>query len=195
VFTIRQPTRSSLDAFLVRAQAQRFSYPEIGATFGTLPTDYIVDHNRLRLGSGNVAFLAAISALRAWEMFNLGWVRMVPRNAPIEVGTTVAVVAHHFGLWSRSASRIVYLIQEERRFGFAYGTLEQHVEQGEERFSVEWSVEDDSVTYDILAFSKPKQWQARLGMPVTRMLQKRFARDSMAAMKRAVQGQTWVNPT
>ena len=73
---------------------------------------------------------------------------------------------------------------QNARFGFAYGTLPDHVERGEERFTIEWQA-DDSVWYDIYAFSRPKHPLARLGFPVTRMLQKRFARDSLAVMKAA----------
>jgi uncharacterized protein (UPF0548 family) len=80
---------------------------------------------------------------------------------------------------------VVYLIDEGeslKKFGFAYGTLASHVERGEERFTIEWQKEDDSVWYDILAFSKPNKFVVKLGFPVTRMLQKRFARDSLAVM-------------
>ena len=49
---------------------------------------------------------------------------------------------------------------------------------------MEWQ-EDDSVWYDILAFSRPNHFLARLGYPIVRRLQRRFARDSAAAMKRA----------
>lgn len=73
-----------------------------------------------------------------------------------------------------------------KRFGFAYGTLSEHAESGEERFTVEWHEQDDAVWYDILAFSRPQQLLARLGYPFARRLQKRFARDSAAAMLRAV---------
>jgi len=48
----------------------------------------------------------------------------------------------------------VYVIDETvpvRRFGFAYGTLPAHVEQGEERFSVELHA-DGAVWYDLRAF-------------------------------------------
>lgn len=48
------------------------------------------------------------------------------------------------------------------RFGFAYGTLPGHVESGEERFQIEWHRSDDSVWYDILAFSRPNHPLARL---------------------------------
>ena len=72
------------------------------------------------------------------------------------------------------------------RFGFAYGTLDDHMETGEERFSVEFRREDDSVWYDLFAFSRPRHPLARVGRPISRMLQRRFARDSLAAMTRAV---------
>lgn len=186
IFTLSEPSPQAIDRFLLRAKDQSFSYPEIGSTRGRIPAGYTVDQNRITLGSGSETFRRAAAAIRAWEMFKVGWARLHPHNAPIEAGTTVEVVVHHFGLWSRNACRIVYLIEEERRFGFAYGTLEQHAECGEERFSLEWSAKDDSVVYEVLAFSTPGRWQTRIANPLARMLQKRFARDSMAAMKRAV---------
>jgi uncharacterized protein (UPF0548 family) len=101
----------------------------------------------------------------------------------------VVVIARLFGLWWLNACRIVYLVDEPgpvQRYGFAYGTLPEHAESGEERFTVEWHEQDDAVWYDILAFSRPQQLLARLGYPLTRRLQKRFARDSATAMQRAV---------
>ena len=78
------------------------------------------------------------------------------------------------------------VVDEPRKFGFAYGTLPDHAESGEEKFIVEWNEADDAVCYDILAFSRPNQFLARLGYPLIRRLQKRFAQDSAAAMKRGV---------
>jgi len=72
------------------------------------------------------------------------------------------------------------------RFGFAYGTLPDHAGSGEERFLVEWDTDDDSVWYDILAFSRPRHFLARLGYPWMRRAQKPFGRQSAAAMRRAV---------
>jgi uncharacterized protein (UPF0548 family) len=131
----------------------------------------------------------AKSALERWEHFRLGWVETWPLETPIQAGQVVAVIARLFCLWLVNACRIVYLVNEEgpvERYGFAYGTLPEHVESGEERFTVEWHEADDAVWYDILAFSRPQQLLARLGYPLTRRLQKRFARDSAAAMQRAV---------
>lgn len=72
-----------------------------------------------------------------------------------------------------------------RRFGFAYGTLPAHVEEGEERFCIELH-DDGTVWYDLRAFSRPRYWPVRLGKPLARRLQRRFARESQAAMYHAV---------
>jgi uncharacterized protein (UPF0548 family) len=181
MFLIRRPTQKIIEAFLLKQAGSGFSYSEVGATKSAPPGSYTVDHNRIRIGRGREAFERGKENIRRWQMFNLGWVDLFPRNAPIIAGTTVAPVVRHFGFWSLNACRIVYVIQEPRRFGFAYGTLREHAEKGEERFSIEWS-EDDSVYYDILAFSRPRQVPVRVALPLSRMLQKRFARDSMKAM-------------
>jgi uncharacterized protein (UPF0548 family) len=122
-------------------------------------------------------------------MFNIGWVTLCWPRAPIEIGQEVGILIPLFGLWSLNACRIVYTLDADnhaRRFGFAYGTLADHMESGEERFSVEWHRGDDSVWYDLFAFSRPRHSLARLGRPLSRSLQRRFARDSLQAMMRAV---------
>ena len=187
MFLLRQPSPEAIRRFISSQRDLPFSYPEVGATAGELPPGYIVDRNRIKLGTGKEAYERAIAALRNWKQFDLGWVRMVPPETPIEVGAVVAILTHHFGFWSLNACRVVYLIDEDgpvKKFGFAYGTLSSHVERGEERFTIEWHETDDTVWYDILAFSRPNQFLVKLGFPLARRLQKRFARDSLAVMAR-----------
>jgi uncharacterized protein (UPF0548 family) len=124
-------------------------------------------------------------------MFNMPWVRLYWPTAAIQVGTDVAVLVHHFGFYSLNACRIVYVVKEEgpvARYGFAYGTLAEHAERGEERFTVEWNRSEDKVCYDILAFSRPQKALAKMGYPLSRMLQRRFAQGSKAAMLEAASG-------
>jgi len=187
VFRIRKPDERAIARFLDSQRAVPFSYPETGATAHLPVPGYDVDHHRVQLGDGRVILERGIAAVRGWTMFDLGWVELHRRDTPIEVGATVAVLASCVAMWSLNAARIVYVVEEERRFGFAYGTLEDHVEQGEERFLVEM-FPDGSVWYDILALSRPRHWAARIGYPLTRSLQRRFARGSMEAMARAVLG-------
>ena len=187
MFLQRKPSEEVVRKFIASQQDLRFSYSAVGTTESKPPAGYKVDHNRIKLGAGEETYRRAVSALRDWRQFELGWVTIVPPGKLLEVGTTVAVQTKTFGFWSLNAARIVYLIEENQagnaRFGFAYGTLPDHVEDGEERFTVEWhKEEDDSVWYDIYAFSRPKHPLARLGFPITRMLQRRFVRDSLAVM-------------
>ena len=182
MFLVREPTDADVARFIASQRDLTFTYPEIGATNATPPSGYNVDHNRIQLGSGETTYRSAVDALKHWRHFELGWVGIVPRGVPVEVGATVAVKARAFGTWSLSACRVVYVIDEERRFGFAYGTLPDHVEKGEERFLIEW-LSDDTVWYDILAFSRPRHPLVRLSAPLARRLQKQFARDSLTQMK------------
>ena len=68
-------------------------------------------------------------------------------------------------------------------FAFAYGTVPSHIEQGEERFTIETPTTRCGL--DILAYSRPGSWLTYIGYPMTRRSQRRFARDSLAAMVRA----------
>ena len=181
MFFLKEPSDFTISTFIADQLDRTFTYSAVGATNGIPPHGFIVDHNRVQLGRGIQAYERAVSALKQWQQFDLGWLRIVPENVPLEVGATVAVKAHAFGTWSLNATRIVYVVNETERFGFAYGTLPDHVECGEERFLVEFHKED--VWYDILAFSKPQHPLVKMAYPFARMLQKRFARDSMERMK------------
>jgi uncharacterized protein (UPF0548 family) len=74
----------------------------------------------------------------------------------------------------------------QRVAGFAYGTLQDHAEAGEEIFEIAMSAETGEVTYRIRAVSRERALLAKLGFPVTRALQDRFRRDSVRAMLRFV---------
>ena len=186
---LREPPPAALDAFLAAQAKLGFTYPAVGATAAAPPPGYAVDRTRVRLGEGEDTFRAGRAALECWDQFRLGWVRPYPGDTPLLAGGVVAIVARVLGVWWANACRVVYAVDEDGpvcRFGFAYGTLPGHAESGEERFLVEWDRADDSVWYDVLAFSRPRHPLARLGYPLTRRTQRRFARDSAAAMLRAV---------
>lgn len=190
-YTFTKPSSNTIQQHLKHQSQVNFSYQDVGASRHpqTIPNKYTIDHNRIKLGEGKTVFEQAKIALKQWQMFNLGWVELCWSNAPIKVGTTVGVLAHVLGIWSLNCCRIVYLIDEDgpiTRFGFAYGTLADHAERGEERFSLEWYQKDDSVWYDILAFSQPNQFLSKVGYWYVRYLQKQFAADSKQAMMRAV---------
>ncbi len=193
MFLPSRPNTQEIDRFLAAQREANLSYTEVCATrnlnLRQAPSGYTLDHNRVCLGAGHRTFSRAVAALNTWRMFDTGLTEIYPPRAPVQVGQTVVVLAHHLGFYSLNACRIVYLIDETNgveRYGFAYGTLAEHGERGEERFMVEWHRSSDEVFYDLLAFSHPKHVLAVIGYPVSRMLQKRFARQSKSAMLDAV---------
>ncbi len=190
MYFISKPKPDEIRTFLSAQEDEPFSYAHVGASRGNPPDGYTVDKNRVRLGEGTECYARAVGAMRQWKMFEMPWIELCWSDAPIQEGSTVAVLVRHLGFWSLNASRIVYVIDEDgadKRFGFAYGTLRQHAERGEERFSVEFHAKDQSVWYDVCAFSRPG-FLARLGYPIARRMQKRFAVDSKLAMQRAAAG-------
>ncbi len=189
MLSLRKPSAESMQRFIMEQAPLNFSYSALGATATTPPAGYVVDRTRIKLGQGEAVFHLAKTALQHWEQFRLGWVEAWSPDTPIKTGEVVAVLGRAIGLWWLNACRVVYAVDEQgpiSKFGFAYGTLPGHVESGEERFLIEWNHADDSVCYDILAFSRPNHFLTRLGYPVVRRMQKRFGRDSAAAMLKAV---------
>jgi uncharacterized protein (UPF0548 family) len=188
LFRLREPSEQDVQGFISQQQHSNFSYPEVGASASDVPNGYNVDRNRVLLGEGEITWHRAREAIRGWRMFKMSWLRLYWPSTPIEVGATVAISVEHFGFHSLNAARIVYVVDDDGpiwRYGFAYGTLTEHAERGEERFTVEWNRSEDTVWYAILAFSRPQKTLAKLGYPMSRMLQRRFAEASKAAMAAA----------
>jgi len=187
--SLRRPSTETIRGFLTVQSKLGFTYTAVGATASLPPADYVVDHTRIKLGQGEEVFMKAKAALGRWQQFRLGWVEVWSPETPIQTGEVMAVIARNVGLWWLNACRIVYVVDEEepiQRYGFAYGTLPDHAETGEERFLVERDRASGEVWYDILAFSRPHLLLTRLGYPFVRRVQKRFAKASAAAMLRVV---------
>ena len=188
----RKPSDAFIRQFLAEQSQFDFSYNHVGDSFGDLPAGFVVDRTRVKLGQGETTFLAARKALAHWDQFRLNWVEARPETTPIRQGEMVAVLAKAICLWWLNACRIIQVIDqpgEVARFGFAYGTLPDHAATGEERFLVEWNRLDDSVWFDILAFSKPRHPLVKLGYPVVRLTQKRFGREATESLLKSIRQQ------
>ena len=189
MFFLSKPSENVVQHFLAAQESSRFSYSDVGESKGGAgPAGHAIDHCRVQLGVGIEAFERAKIAIGQWKMFAIPWVQLCWSDAPIRAGTNVAILLSHCGFWSLNAARIVYLVDDSgpcERYGFAYGTLLEHGERGEERFTVEFHTHDGTVWYDLFAFSRPGI-AARIAYPLARSLQKRFSVDSQRAMRDAV---------
>jgi uncharacterized protein (UPF0548 family) len=188
MFLARRPSAERIDRFLRESRDLPVSYNPIGIVKGDTALQDL-DEARVAIGRGKADFERAREALMTWRQFNIGWVETFPEHAPIVVGTEVAVLMRHLGFWSLNGCRVLYLVNgsdDVARFGFAYGTLTNHAEHGEELFEVFIDPRTDDVIYRIRASSWPQATLARIGQPIVRVLQARFRDQSAAAMKRAV---------
>jgi len=185
MFLARRPSREAIDHFLRDSLALPVSYGPIGVVNGDAPCRDL-DEAIVTIGRGRADFDRASAALMGWRQFEIGWVETFPCHPPVEVGTVVAVLIRHLGFWSLNGCRVLYTVDGIDRVGFAYGTLTNHAESGEELFDVILDPESDEVKYRIRGTSKPQAALASIGQPIVRVLQARFRRDSAMAMKRAM---------
>lgn len=187
MFLARRPNRNRIDRFISESKDLPLSYAPVGIVSRPTAGRHL-DELAVVVGQGQADFERARVALLAWKQFDIGWVETFPPRAPVAVGTVVAVLIRHLGFWSLNGCRIVYGVgsaDEITRFGFAYGTLTNHAESGEELFEVFIDPRTEDVVYRIRASSWPQAPLARLGQPIVRTLQERFRKHSAAAMKRA----------
>ncbi|HEY6279954.1 MAG TPA: DUF1990 domain-containing protein [Streptosporangiaceae bacterium] len=159
-----------------------FTYPELGATRGSLPPGY---HHRVRqagLGPGQATFDRAAAALSGWAMHRAAGLR-VTASGPAEPGAVVAMALGWGPARITACCRVVYTVREPGRHGFGYGTLPGHPESGEEAFLVELGPGGD-VTFTIRAFSRPATALARSAGPAGRLVQDYFTRRYLRALQR-----------
>src|SRR5262249_28453951 len=138
MFSIARPSPTAISAFLERARTLPLSYGPIGIARARAVPGFAVDETTAIVGHGDADFERAVSALTAWKHMTLDWLHLYPPQPSIETGTVVASLVRHWGLWWLNGCRVVYGVEEttgvHSSFGFAYGTLTDHAERGEEIF-------------------------------------------------------------
>src|SRR4029453_15814814 len=188
MFLARRPSADTIQRFLRDSRDLPLSYEPVGI-LNLESTRGNIDELTVAIGRGPAEFARARAGLIAWRQFEIGWVETYPRNAPVVAGTVVAVLTRHLGFWSLNGCRVVYEAgspSDETRFGYAYGTLTNHAEAGEELFGVFIDPGPDLVSYQIRATSRPRAQLAKLGQPIVRALQARFRSHSAAAMRDSI---------
>jgi uncharacterized protein (UPF0548 family) len=159
------------------------TYPEHGATAGTLPEGYHHLERQVQLGTGPEVLERAAAALMSWR---------VHRGAGLKV-TADGDARPGLRVVSRLAPgvtapcRVVYVTDEPGRRGFAYGTLRGHPESGEESFMVTIDA-DGQVLFTVRAFTRPRTLLARVAGPAGRAAQRLVAGRYLRAMRRLAAG-------
>ena len=166
-------TDERLSALLSDAKQTDYSYSSLGMTRGEAPAEYRIERRCVPLGDEEVVWGRAVSGLRLWEAHRGAGAHVVPPDAPILGGTTVLVTLGAPGCTMVAPCRVVYVTDEPDVFGFGYGTLSGHPEEGEESFLVRRV--DGEVHFEVVAMSRPASLLTRLGGPIARLVQSRMA--------------------
>jgi len=164
-----------------------FTYAEVGATRdpGGHPKDAVTFAERAELGDESVFDRAATFVLGFGMQRSSGF-EVVSDHPVAREGADVTLSARFGPVRIVAPTRVVYVIDEPDRQGFAYGTLPGHPESGEEVFIVERRA--GSTFVEVRAFSRHGRWFTRLGAPVARRVQRRATRQYVESVRRAAQG-------
>jgi len=100
------------------------TYAPAGQTAGVLPPGYRHIRTRAVLGCGGAVFTAATTALLTWQAHLQAGLHVSASSATAEPGSVVLLSAGPRPLRVRAPCRVVYVIDEPARQGFAYGTFD-----------------------------------------------------------------------
>jgi uncharacterized protein (UPF0548 family) len=163
------------------------TYTEVGGSLeDRLPEGYHHTRSGVAIGAGEQAFMSACDALRAWAGHSYLNIVLTPERPPLEIGVVVVVEIPMGPVTVLAPCRIVTIIAEPNRFGFAYGTLPGHPERGEESFVVRREA-NEVVRFEVAAFSRPSALFVKLGGPVPRWFQRRATRGYLEGVRRFVE--------
>jgi uncharacterized protein (UPF0548 family) len=153
------------DPLAERLRREPFTYPEVGGTAAPYPDGFphgyrLVRHREV-VGRGREHLERASERLLTWQMHADAGLRVSAASPRVETGSVVQCWLGPL----RIPCRVVYVVHEPLRRGFAYGTLPGHPECGEESFVVESDGED--VVFTVTVFSRAGRLLTTLGGPVS----------------------------
>lgn len=148
-----------------------------------MPRGYRHVHRTVDLGTGTGVFDDAARRLMSWGLHRGAGLRVEATSARAKLGSSVVLRLRVGPLRIGAPCRVVLVVDEPRRKGFAYGTLPGHPERGEELFTVTLD-EAERVVLHVTAFSRPARWWARVGGPVSRSIQHRVTDRYATALAR-----------
>jgi uncharacterized protein (UPF0548 family) len=178
-----QPSDTYLADLVEQLDTAPLTYSEHGQTGSeNLPAGYHYQQARAVIGRGNGAWDKAKDGLLTWQCHRRAGLTVYPSDAPLDPGTVVVAAAHLGPFYLLIPCRVIYRTDDPGRFGFAYGTLPGHPERGEEAFHV---VRDEAgtVSFEVVAFSKPADLLTKLGGPVSRLAQAAATRRYLEGIK------------
>jgi len=181
---VRPTNARSIDALLSSLDSLEPNYSDVGASLaGRAVSGFRSLRYEIELSASEETFARAVLGLRTWEAHRIPRVKVVPERASVTPGASLILEIGPQKLAIAAPCRIVGVVDEPDRFGFAYGTLPGHPECGEEAFVVGRS-RKGRTTFEIFGFSRPGSSIVRLSGPIARMIQLGATNSYLRALKR-----------
>jgi uncharacterized protein (UPF0548 family) len=175
-------------ADLGRLAGLPLTYAEVGASqAGPLPSGYEHLTRMAVVGSGRAAFERAAAAVLDWGAQRGVGLRVRATGPASAVGTVAVLTAGLPRLGYDIPCRVVWAQTGGDERGFGYGTLPGHPESGEEAFTVRLGPSGD-VYFTTRVFSRLATPLARLGGPVSRLVQRSAIEGYVSAIRRVARG-------
>jgi uncharacterized protein (UPF0548 family) len=165
-------------ARLERAAGEDLTYDHVGST---LADGTQGKRSSRTLGQGDADFDEAVARLRAWGAHRGIGAVVHPAGAPLEEGLDVVVEMRRGPVAVVVPCRVVQVVDEPGRLGFAYGTLPGHVEKGEESFLVEKG-DDGTVTGTVTVDAALGTLAAKLAAPMVFVIQRWATKRYLSAL-------------
>jgi len=184
---VRRSDHSSIERLVNDLDGAVPTYSQIGATLnGTPPFEkFRHEHYKRELGSGESTFTRAVDGLQHWQAHRVPGITVLPENTAITPDAIVVVTLGVSFLALAAPCRIIGVVDEPTRWGFAYGTLPGHPEQGEEAFVVSIDAEG-IVRFEVNVFSRPSDPIVKLSGPIGRSVQRWGTNGYLNALERYV---------
>ena len=176
-----RPTQDVLEARLRRAQSSGLTYDAVGLSVRPPPHGWTLLEQVTPLGRGDALWEWTGRALLSWELHREARMLLAADVVRVAVDATVVNAAPFGPLAVPAPCRVVALVEEPDRCGFAYGSLPGHPVDGEEQLTVERTGGD--VLLRIRSVSRPRGL-AGLAPPLTRAGQRYVNQRYAAAARR-----------
>ncbi|MET0304135.1 MAG: DUF1990 domain-containing protein [Microbacteriaceae bacterium] len=166
---------------------KRQHYPHVGSTrssdvVATPPAGYRGSASRALIGYGEERWEFARRELLRWGVKTRSGflVDGSPYPGPVVAGQLRELTFRIFGRVVREPVEVVWVVDDERRAGFGYGTRPGHPMRGEEAFLID--IDDDGAVHvTVRSFSRPAgRWRAIT--PLLRLAQRITTRRYLRAL-------------
>jgi uncharacterized protein (UPF0548 family) len=134
------------------------------------------------LGSGEPLWSAASAAVLEWGIKTRSGFTVDPAGTRVRLGANFWLVARSGPLAVHEPVRVVAVVEQPDRCGFAYGTLEGHPVSGEEAFVVH-RTGDGEVALTLRSLTRAPRGRWRLAFPAALVAQRWYRRRYLRALR------------